>query len=67
MKSIQRTARLAGVLYLVITLAAIVAHIYLPSVIIVPGDAAATVNNMKESAVLFRVGSVGRRIDRPLE
>ena len=59
MKSIQRTARFAGVLYLVITVAAIVAHIYVPSIIIVPGDAAATANNMRESATLFRFGTVG--------
>jgi hypothetical protein len=59
MKSIQRNARFAGVLYLVITVAAILAHIYVPSLIIVPGDAAATANNINESATLFRVGTVG--------
>ena len=59
MKSIQRNARFAGVLYLVITAAAILAHIYVPSVIVVPGDAAATANNMIESATLFRLGTVG--------
>jgi hypothetical protein len=62
MKSIQPTARFAGVLYLVITVAAIVAHIYLPSEIIVSGDAAATTNNIKESATLFRVGGVGSEL-----
>jgi hypothetical protein len=62
MKSIQKTARLAGVLYLVITIAAIVAHMYVPSNIIVPGDAAATANNIKESATLFRVGGVGSEL-----
>ncbi len=59
MKSIQRNARFAGVLYLVITVAAILAHIYVPSLIIVPGDAAATANNINESATLFRLGTVG--------
>lgn len=59
MKSIQRNARFAGVLYLVITAAAILAHIYVPSIIVVPGDAAATANNMTESAALFRLGTVG--------
>ena len=62
MKSIQRTARLAGVLYLIITVAAIVAHIYMPSNIIVPGDATATVNNIMNSATLFRVGGVGSEL-----
>lgn len=59
MKSIQRTARIAAVLYLIITVAAIFAHIYLPSNIIVPGDAAATANNIISSETLFRVGGVG--------
>lgn len=59
MKSIQRTARLAGVLYLIITVAAIFAHFYVPSNIIVPGDATATANNIKDSMTLFRVGGIG--------
>lgn len=59
MKSIQRNARFAGVLYLVITAAAILAHIYVPSIIVVPGDAAATANNINEFATLFRLGTVG--------
>ena len=62
MKSIQRTARFAGVLYLVITVAAIVAHMYMPSQIIIPDDAAATVNNITESAALFRLGGVGSEL-----
>ena len=44
--SIQKTARFAGVLYLIITVSAIVAHIYMPSKIIVAGDAAATAQNL---------------------
>ena len=59
MNSIQKTARLAGGLYLVITLAAMVAHIYVPSAIIVPGDATATANNIMTSPALFRVGGIG--------
>jgi hypothetical protein len=62
MKSIQRTARFAGVLYLVIMVAAIVAHMVVPNAIIVPGDAVATANNMKGSATLFRVGGVGSEL-----
>ena len=53
MKSIQRNARFAGVLYLVITAAAILAHIYVPSLIIVSGDAAATANNIVAFAAIF--------------
>ena len=59
MKTIQRNARFAGVLYLIITVAAIIAHMYVPSTIIVPEDAAATVNNIKNSETLFRFGGIG--------
>jgi len=62
MKSIQQTARFAGVLYLVITVAAMVAHFYMPSQIIIPEDAAATVNNIKGSAALLRLGGVGSEL-----
>jgi hypothetical protein len=52
-------ARVAGVLYLLITIVAIVAHFYVPSNIIVPGDAAATAGNVTASESLLRVGSIG--------
>jgi hypothetical protein len=58
-RSVQMTARFAGMLYLIITIAAIVAHIYVPSTIIVTGDAAATANNIRTSETLFRVGAIG--------
>jgi hypothetical protein len=60
--SIQRMARFAGVLYLIITIAAIVAHYYVPSNIIVPGDAVATANNIKNNETLFRVGGAGSEL-----
>jgi len=60
--SIQKTARFAGVLYLLITVFAIVAHIYMPSQIIVDGDAAATAQNIINNATLFRVGGVGSEL-----
>jgi hypothetical protein len=59
MKSVQSTAKIAGALYLVITVAAIFAHIYIPSQIIVPGNASATSSNISSSLTLFRVGAVG--------
>ena len=62
MKSIQRNARLAGVLYLIITIAAIVAHMYVPSTLIVPGDATATVDNISNSEMLFRFGGIGSEL-----
>ena len=62
MNSIQKTARFAGVLYLLITIFAIVAHIYMPSNIIVAGDAAATAQNIVNNKTLFRVGGVGSEL-----
>jgi hypothetical protein len=49
-------ARLAGCLYLIIAIAAVVAHFYVPSRLLVPGDAAATANNILASGTLFRIG-----------
>lgn len=58
----SKTARIAGVLYLVIALAAIVAHQYVPANIIVPGDAAATTSNIMENEQLLRFGGVGAEL-----
>ena len=52
-------ARVAGVLYLIITVAAIFAHFVIPDQFIVPGDAAATASNITANASLFRMGAVG--------
>lgn len=56
MTSINKIARISGVLYLVITAAAIVAHMYVPSTLIVPGDAATTAANISADESLFRIG-----------
>lgn len=55
-------ARLAGVLYLVITIAAVIAHMYMPNTLIVPDDTAATVANITESQDLFRMGGIGAEL-----
>lgn len=55
-RSPQPMARFAGLLYLVITVAAIVAHFYVPAQLLVPGDAAVTAANIQASGGLFRVG-----------
>jgi hypothetical protein len=55
-RSPQTMARFAGLLYLVLTVAAIVAHFYVPSQLLIPGDAAATAANIQASGALFRVG-----------
>lgn len=62
MNSIQKTARLAGFLYLIITIAAVVAHFYVPSTIIVPDNARATANNIMTNEMLFRVGGIGSEL-----
>lgn len=52
--SLKRTARLAGVLYLVIVLASVYGHMYVPMQIFVQGDAVATANNILANEFLFR-------------
>lgn len=56
-KAIQRTARVAGVLYLMLFPAAF-GLIYVPSRLVVPGDAAATASKIMASESLFRLGIV---------
>lgn len=55
-------ARIAGVLYLIIAVAAILAHIIIPEQFIVPGDTAATVANISANELLFRIGTVGNEL-----
>ena len=52
-------ARIAGVLYLIIAVVAVFAHMVIPQQLIVPGDAAATAANIAANQTLFRVGLVG--------
>lgn len=62
MKMIQKTARFAGILYLLITVAAIIAHVYMPSTLIVQGNAATTAENIQSSQTLFRLGGIGSEL-----
>jgi hypothetical protein len=55
----QVYARSAGVLYLIITVAAIIAHFYVPSQLIVFGNAEVTASNIMASESLFRIGGIG--------
>jgi hypothetical protein len=55
-------ARIAGVLYLIITVAAIFAHFVIPEQFIVPGDAATTVANIAANETAFRIGAVGSEL-----
>jgi hypothetical protein len=54
--TIQRTARLAGILILIMAVFAPFGMIYVPSTLIVPGDAATTAQNIMASEGLFRLG-----------
>ncbi len=53
-KSLKRTARYAGMLYLAIALIAPYALMYVPSQIFVAGDNAATANNILANEFMFR-------------
>jgi Domain of unknown function (DUF4386) len=62
MNSTKKTARLAGLLYLVNGVTGFFGIIYVPSRVIVSDNAAATVNNILASEKLFRVGIVSELI-----
>jgi hypothetical protein len=55
-KSIQKIARIAGLLTLLIVVFAPFSMVYVPSTLIVPGDAGATANRILASEGLFRLG-----------
>ncbi len=55
-------ARIAGALYLIITVAAVIAHFVIPAQFIVPGDAAATAANITNAESLFRIGTIGMEL-----
>ena len=56
MNSTKRTARIAGVLYVLLTLTGVFSLIYVPTTLVVFGDAAATAENIRSSELLFRSG-----------
>lgn len=60
--SLRKTARLAGLLYLALGITGAYAIMYVPSQIIVRGDAAATANNLIANEFLFRSGIVSHLI-----
>ena len=55
LNSVKAAARIAGGLYLLITILSIFVHFYIPAQLIVPGDAATTANNIMASEGLFRM------------
>ncbi len=62
MNSTKKTARIAGLLYLVNGVTGFFGIIYVPSRLIVFGNAAATANNILASERLFRLGIVSELI-----
>jgi len=54
--STKQQARVAGFLYLLVVLSAPVGLLYVPSKLIVSGDAIATTNNIRASEWLLRIG-----------
>jgi len=55
MKSNKRTARIAGLIYLILIIAGVFANLFVRSSLIVPGDAAATASNIMANEWLFRL------------
>lgn len=56
--TMKTNARTAGVLYLVIILSGLFSELFVRSVMIVPGDATATTENISANTFLFRVGFI---------
>lgn len=54
--SLKKQSRIAALLYLINGLPAPFALLYVPNTLIVPGDAAATANNVRNAAGLLRAG-----------
>jgi hypothetical protein len=59
MNSLKKQSRIAALLYIVNALPAPFALLYVPSVLIVRGDAVATASNIRDSEFLLRLGMAG--------
>ena len=62
MSSVRNPGRLAGLLYVVISIAGFFAMGYVPGKVIVHGDSAATANNIAAHETLFRLGIAGELV-----
>jgi hypothetical protein len=56
--SLKSTARIAGLLYLILVITGVYGIMYIPSQIIVPGDSVSTAQNMISNELLFRTGAL---------
>jgi len=63
-KVIKKTARIAGFLYLMLIAFQVFAKLFVSRSLIVPGEAATTVNNIMASESLFRLGFVSNLISQ---
>jgi hypothetical protein len=59
MTTLRRTARIAGLLYLLVAVFGFFGHFVARGTVVVPGDAAATAANIVANPTLFRLGVVG--------
>jgi hypothetical protein len=64
MSSTKNPGRFAGWLYLLLSIAGFFAIVYVPSKLIVHGNAAATASNISASETLFRLGIAGQLISQ---
>lgn len=55
----QKTARVAGLLYLIVVVSGFFHLLYVPSRLLVPGNATATVGHLVAGETLFRLGILG--------
>lgn len=59
MKTLKQQIRIVGILYFMIVLLGIFIIMYIPSQIIVEGNALETVQNLLDNELLFRIGIIG--------
>ncbi len=62
--AIRKTARVAGGLYLSLLPLGIISFVYVPSLVMVPGDAATTAGNIVASETLFRLGTASHLLSQ---
>ena len=63
----NKTARIAGGLYLLLGVLGAFSMLYVPSALLVPGDAEATIRNLTASEGLFRLGIVGALVTQVVQ
>ena len=64
--SLKNTARIAGLLYLILIITGFYGIMYIPSQIIVPGDSVSTAKNIISNELLFRTGVLNNIISNTI-